>query len=51
MAVSYWVEQMARDVDNAMQDRKESLMRNELQKFMEHSVGAKPKATTWIPQF
>lgn len=51
MAVSYWVEQMARDVDNAMQDRKESLMRNELQKFMEHSIGAKPKATTWIPQF
>jgi hypothetical protein len=51
MAVSYWVEQMARDVDNAMQDRKETLMRNELQKFMEHSIGAKPKATTWIPQF
>ena len=51
MAVSYWVEQMARDVDNAMKDRKETLMRNELQKFMEHSIGAKPKATTWIPQF
>tara|TARA_R100001463_G_scaffold1425_3_gene6340 strand:+ start:2864 stop:4528 length:1665 start_codon:yes stop_codon:yes gene_type:complete len=48
MAVGYWVEQMSKDVDMAMQDRKTHLMRQELDRFMQNAVGSKPKALTWM---
>jgi hypothetical protein len=51
MAVAYWVEQMARDVDKAMKDRKEHLMKVELERFMEHAIGSKPLPNTWIKPF
>ena len=34
MAVQYWVDQMAADVDSAMQERKNELLDMELDKFM-----------------
>lgn len=48
IAVNYWVEAMARDIDDAMQEHKEDKLQKELDKFMEHAIGAKPKAKTWI---
>lgn len=48
MAVGYWVEQMAKDVDMAMKDRKTHLMRQELDRFMQNAVGRKPQALTWM---
>ena len=51
MAVAYWVEQMARDVDKAMKDRKDHLMKVELDKFMEQAIGSKPLPNTWIKPF
>ena len=48
MAVGYWVEQMSKDVDMAMQDRKTHLMRQELDRFMQNAVGRKPQALTWM---
>jgi hypothetical protein len=53
MAVNYWVEQMAADVDVAMSDRKEELLDMELEKFMEHAlypIGLEhePKYHNWI---
>jgi hypothetical protein len=48
MAVGYWVEQMAKDVDLAMHDRKNHLMRQELNRFMQNAVGRKPQDLTWM---
>ena len=48
MAVGYWVEQMAKDVDLAMNDRKNHLMRQELNRFMQNAVGRKPQDLTWM---
>jgi hypothetical protein len=38
MAVSYWVEQMAADVDIRMDERKDHLLDQELERFMENAV-------------
>ena len=38
MAVNYWVEQMAADVDIRMDERKEHLLDQELEKFMENAI-------------
>lgn len=48
MACNYWLEQMARDADLAIIDRKRELIDNEIDKFMEVAIGQKPKATSWI---
>ena len=47
-AVQYWVDQMARDQDQAVFDRKQELVRADLELFMEQSVGVKPKSNSWI---
>ena len=38
MAVAYWVEQMAADVDKAMNDRYEDLLDDTLEKFATNSL-------------
>jgi hypothetical protein len=38
MATQYWVDQMAADVDNEMQDRKSNLLDKELDRFLENAV-------------
>jgi hypothetical protein len=38
MAVSYWVDQMAADVDVKMSDRKEEMLDMELEKFLENAI-------------
>jgi len=53
MAVSYWVEQMASDADIRINERKEQLLDEELEKFMDHAlhpVGfqTEPKYHNWI---
>ena len=48
MAVGYWVEQMSRDVDQAVKDRKQHLQREELNKFMANAIGNKSKPLTWM---
>ena len=53
MAVSYWVEQMASDADIRINERKEELLDEELEKFMDHAlhpVGfqTEPKYHNWI---
>jgi hypothetical protein len=53
MAVSYWVEQMATDVDIKMSDRKEELLDMELEKFMENAINPlnKPNETNSYPMW
>jgi hypothetical protein len=48
MAVGFWVEKMAQDVNRKMANRKEELLDRELERFMEHAVGRKPRGETWM---
>ena len=48
MAVGYWAEQMAQDVDKQIANRKERRLDEELENFMSHSVGRKPRSNTWM---
>lgn len=49
MGVAYWVEQMAADVDMEMKERKEALVMNELDKFVNgFNINSRPRANTWI---
>ena len=53
IAVNYWVEQMAQDADKAMLERKEELINEGLNRFMDSyykttgSINA-PKVSSWI---
>ena len=49
MGVAYWVEQMAADVDREIRDRREQLLMDDLDKFVNgYNVNSKPRANTWI---
>ncbi len=48
MAVSYWTEQMAQDADKQIAARREEKLRQELERFMDHSVGRKPQPMKWF---
>jgi len=39
IAVNYWVEQMARDVDQAVMDRHDDLRNEEIERFMDNCLG------------
>ena len=48
IAVGYWVETLDRDTQQAVEDHKDDLLRQELDKFMESSIGRKQKRDNWI---
>lgn len=48
MAVSFWVERMAQDVNRKMAQRREDLLDQELERFMQNAVGRKPRGDTWM---
>jgi hypothetical protein len=48
IAVGYWVEAMARDVDKAMQETKEQKLKDALHQFMDHVLGGAPKEQRWM---
>ena len=48
IAVNYWVETLDRDIQQAVEDHKNDLLKEELDKFMEASIGRKPKRDNWI---
>jgi hypothetical protein len=47
MAVGYWNEAIGRDVDQAQDAAKEDRLRQDLDKFLDHTIGRKTK-TSWI---
>ena len=53
MAVAYWVEQMASDVDIKMSERKEELLDIELERFMENAINPlkNPNETNSYPMW
>ena len=48
MAVGYWVETLDRDIQQAVEDHKDELLKQELDKFMEASIGRPMKKENWI---
>ena len=48
MACKYWVEQLARDQEQAMKQRKDDLKREELDSFLEHQSFTKPVKNRWF---
>ena len=48
IAANYWVERMDRDQIVAFNAHKEALLDKDLEKFMEHTVGRKPRGQSWI---
>lgn len=49
MSCSYWIDQMARDSDLAILDRKNELLDRELEVFMDNAFGnSRQDKTTWI---
>ena len=48
MACKYWVEQLARDQELAMKQRKDDLQREELDRFLDHQTFAKPVKNRWF---
>lgn len=51
MAVAYWVEHLAKDTDEAARDAQEEALKAELERFMEHALGTKPKGNNWLAQY
>jgi hypothetical protein len=48
MAVSYWVEQMDKDVESNERDHRDAALQQEIDRFMEHALGARPESTSWF---
>lgn len=48
MAVGFWADKMAQDADRKMAIHKEQMLDLELERFMEHAIGYKPKGDTWM---
>jgi hypothetical protein len=48
MAVGFWSEVMAQDANRKIANRKEDELDRELERFLEHAVGRKPRGDTWI---
>lgn len=48
IAIAYWTTQMAQDVDQQITDRKEELLQQELEKFMDTALGTKTRSNTWM---
>lgn len=48
IVIHYWVEALARDVEGAAENHRESLLMQELDRFMEGTTGGRRKELTWM---
>ena len=48
IAANYWVERMDRDQILSFNQHKEELLDQELEQFMESTIGRKPSKSRWI---
>lgn len=48
IAIAYWTTQMAQTADQRINDRKEELLQEELEKFMKAAIGAGNQSSTWM---
>jgi hypothetical protein len=51
MAVQYWVDQMSRDVDDAIKSHHQDKLQKDLDNFLDHTLGTNEREkTSWISQ-
>lgn len=48
IVIHYWIESLARDVEGAAESHRESLLMEELEKFMDGAIGSRRKEPTWM---
>ena len=48
MAAKYWVDRLDRDQQLSYNQHKEELLDQELERFMENSIGRTPEKDRWI---
>jgi hypothetical protein len=48
IAVAYWVEQMAVDSEREVVEHRDHLLKQDLEKFLDGTLGRKPRGDTWI---
>jgi hypothetical protein len=48
MACNYFVEQLARDQEQAIKQRKDDLQKEELDRFLDHQAFTKPVKNRWF---
>jgi hypothetical protein len=48
MAVAYWTEQMDADSESLASMQKTEAFNREIERFMDHAVGQKPRGITWM---
>jgi hypothetical protein len=51
MAVHYWVEALAQNVDRAVDAHRQKLLDIELESFLQHATGQKPAQKGWLPKY
>jgi hypothetical protein len=51
MAVTYWVEALAQNVDRAVDAHRQKLLDVELERFLQHATGQKPVQKGWLPKY
>lgn len=47
MGVNYWTEVLGTDQEKSLMDHRERLLDEELERFMEHTIGRQPKNPNW----
>lgn len=48
IVIHYWIESLARDVEGAAESHRESLLMEELEKFMDGAIGSRREEPTWM---
>lgn len=51
IAVAYWVKLMSQEADRGLHEHKEQLLQKELDRFMEHAIGGRPKDAGWLTSY
>ncbi len=49
MAVAYWSKALAVETEKVVQRKREEMMRAELERYMAHAIGHRPKGRLYAP--
>ena len=49
MAVAYWAKALSVETDKVVQSNRDKLMKLELERYMVHAIGAKPRGMIYAP--
>ena len=49
MAMAYWAKALSVETDKVVQTNRDKLMKQELERYMVHAIGAKPRGMIYAP--